>query len=91
MTRVIVSSRVEGAKARIDGGDPQSIPAAFEVQPGEHRIVVEAPEYQPRTLETVAVSGSVVALNVDLDEQPGQLSVRAPEGARVQVDGRAVV
>jgi hypothetical protein len=88
--RVIVSSRIENATARVDGGDPQKIPATFEVKPGQHRIVVEAPEHQPKTLETVAVASSVVAVNVELDEIPGQINIRAPEGASVHLDGRPI-
>ncbi|MCK6547568.1 PEGA domain-containing protein [Myxococcota bacterium] len=88
--RVIVSSRIDGAVARIDGGDAQKIPATFEVLPGEHRVLVEAPEHRPKALETVAILGTVVALNVELEPEPGQLSISAPDGATINVDGRVI-
>jgi hypothetical protein len=75
---------------RIDGGAPEQAPASFEVAPGKHRIDVEAASYVPQTLETVAVQGSVVALNVALDPRPGQVLVRAPAGSDVSIDGRPV-
>jgi tetratricopeptide (TPR) repeat protein len=90
VARLIVSSHVEGATARVDAGEPAAIPAAFEVKPGPHRVVVEAADHLPEKLETVAVAGSVVALNVDPRDKPGHLTVRGPEGAHVAVDGRAV-
>lgn len=90
VARLIVSSRIEGATARIDDGEPAAIPAAFEVEPGERTVHVEAPEHLAETLETVAVAGSVVALNVELRPAPGRLAVRAPEGAAIFVDRQPV-
>lgn len=88
--RLIVSSSIEGAIARVDGGEAVPIPAAFEVEPGERKVHVEAPEHLPQTVDTVAVAGSVVALNVDLEPAPGRLLVRGPEGARILLDGQFV-
>ena len=81
---------MEGATASFDGADPAPIPAAFEVAPGEHRFIVEAPQHVSKTLSTVAVEGTVTALNVELEPSPGQVEVTAPEGARVHLDGRDV-
>lgn len=88
--RLIVSADASGAEARVDGGEARAIPATFEVAPGPRRLVVEAPEHEPRTIETTAVAGSTVALNVTLTPRPGALTVQAPDGARVEVDGRAL-
>lgn len=90
VARLIVSSGVAGATARIDEGEPASIPAAFEVEPGERTVHVEAPEHLAQTLETVAVAGTVVALNVDLRPAPGRLDVRAPDGAAIFLDRQPV-
>ncbi|MCA9537535.1 MAG: PEGA domain-containing protein, partial [Myxococcales bacterium] len=90
VARLIVATSIEGATARIDEGDPTPIPATFEVQPGNHKVSLDAPEYIAKTIDTVAVAGSTVALNVELDPVPGRLTIRAPEGATVLVDGRAV-
>lgn len=86
--QLIVASATAGATARVDGGDPQAIPATFEVQPGRHLVLVEAPTFLPRTVEATSPAGSVVGLNVDLDPQPGRLMVHAPEGSAIAVDGR---
>lgn len=88
--QIIVSSAVEGATARLDGGDAEPIPAAFEVEAGPHRVLVEAASHQAKTVEAVAVTGGVVALNVDLDPLPGRITVHAPEGASIAVDGRVL-
>lgn len=88
--RLIVSSEVEGARARVDGGPPSPIPATFEVAPGERRVVVEADQHQPEARTIPAVAGSTVALNLDPEPLPGQLSVQAPPGARVFLDGHSL-
>jgi hypothetical protein len=88
--QIIVSSAVAGSTARLDGGDPEPIPAAFEVDAGTHRVLVEAASHQAKTVEAVAVTGGVVALNVELDPLPGHVTVHAPEGASVAIDGRVL-
>lgn len=89
-TRLIVSSKTPGASARLDGGEPVPIPATFEVSPGPHAVSVEAPEHVTEAVETVAVEGGVVAVNLTLAPTPGELAISAPEGARVEVDGRRI-
>lgn len=90
VSRIIVSSKVEGAVAVVGDSDPTPIPAGFEVEPGKHRVRVTAPGYEPAVLDTVAVAGSVVALNPVMTPTPGTLTVRAPDGARVRLDGREI-
>lgn len=89
-TQVIVSSRTAGASVCVDGGKVELAPASFDVAPGRHRIEVSAPEFVTQAEETVAVAGSVVAINVALEPVPGQLEVQAPPGSRLLVDGRLV-
>jgi len=88
--RIIVSANVEGAIARLEGGETVEVPATFEVKPGQTRIPVEAAEYEPQVLDTVAVGGNAVALNVELNPIPGTLVLESPEGAEVIVDGRSL-
>ncbi|MEZ4467071.1 MAG: PEGA domain-containing protein [bacterium] len=85
--RLIISSTVEGAVARVDGGEVAPIPATFEVRPGQRRVVVEAPEHQPEARTILAVGGSAVALDLHPLPIPGRIGVQAPEGARVFLDG----
>jgi len=88
--RLIVSSEVPGAHARVDGGPAASIPATFEVAPGERRVVVEAAEHQPEARTILAVAGSAVALNLDPEPLPGRLTVEAPAGAHIFLNGQSL-
>ena len=88
--RLIISSEIEGARARVDGGPPSPIPATFEVAPGERRVVVEADEHLPEARTLLAVAGSAVALNLDPEPLPGRLIVEVPAGARIFLNGQGL-
>lgn len=88
--RLIVSTDAPAATARIDDGEARPIPATFQLDPGPRRLTVTAPQHQPRTINTTAVAGSTVALNVTLTPEPGALTIDAPPGARVEIDGRSL-
>lgn len=88
--RLIVSTPTDGATARLGDGDPAATPATFELAPGPVTVLVEAPGHRPRRTETVAVAGSVVALEVPLDPLPARLTIDAAPGTHVRVDGRAI-
>lgn len=88
--RLIISSPADDALARLDDGEPASIPATFEVEPGPHRVHVTAPGHQPRTTETVALADGVVALDVELAPLPGRLTLDVPPETAVRVDGRLI-
>src|SRR5687767_5759833 len=66
-TRLIISSRTEGAEIRLNGGAPEAAPASFEVDPGMYRVEVSAPSYITKKIETKAVEGTAVAFNLELD------------------------
>lgn len=88
--RLIVSSKIEGAIARVDDGPQAPIPATFELEPGPHVVVVTAENHVDKRIETVSPESGTVALNVDLEPSPGNIMVRGPDGARVKVDGRSI-
>lgn len=88
--RLIVSTPIDGATARLGDGEPTATPATFELPPGPATVVVEAPGHRPRRTDTVAVAGSVVALEVPLDPLPARLAIDAAPGTHVRVDGRAL-
>lgn len=88
--RVIVTSAVADARVRIDGGVAQPVPAAFEVEPGPHRIEVFADLHRTGVREVVAPTGAPLAVTVDPTPLPGTLTLDAPAGARVLVSGRSI-
>lgn len=88
--RLIVTSTVEGASARVGARPPQPVPATFEVEPGAHAIVVTAPDHRPAQQSTIAVRGTAVAVALDPQPTPATLRLTIPRGARVQVDDRRV-
>lgn len=88
--RIIVTSLVEGAQARIDDGAPRVVPATFEVAAGPHTVTIEAPEHRAVAQQTVAVAGTAVALSLNPTPEPAKVTVRAPSGARVAVDDRTL-
>jgi hypothetical protein len=89
-TQLMISSRTKGASARIDAAAAHEVPVIREVAPGNHRIRVEAPGYFTDEVDGVAVAGRLVVVEVTLREQPARLSLVAPTGAEVAIDGRPV-
>ncbi|MCK6548415.1 PEGA domain-containing protein [Myxococcota bacterium] len=87
-TQLMVSSRTPGALASLAGSEPQEVPLIADVEAGRHEVVVEAPGYEPQTVQGVAVEGRLVVVEVNLVERPGKLRISAPDGADVTVDGR---
>jgi len=90
LARIIVTSAVPDARARIDEGVAQPIPAAFEVEPGTHRVEVFAELHAPVMRDVASVAGAAVALALDPTPIPARLTLRAPAGARIVVDGDTV-
>lgn len=88
--RLIVTSRVKGAEAWIDGQERQPVPATFEVEPGKYAVHVVAPKHTPATQSTAAVKGTAVAVALDPTPIPGVLRVTAPDGARIQLGEKVV-
>jgi len=92
-TQLMITSRTPGARVTIDGEpqDGDSVPAMRDVRPGEHRVVVTAPDHQRVEHTLVAVKGRLVTSHLDLDPLPGTARVRShPDGAAVTIDGDAV-
>lgn len=87
--RVMIDSAVPGATITFDGKPAGKLPFVKEVAPGKHRFVVKKEGYDDYSREfTVDPRIGVPPFDVPLVEKPAQLTIVAPEGAEVEVDGR---
>lgn len=89
-TRVMISSKVPGAVASLDGRDPLDLPLIEVVAPGKHTVRLSAEGFFQEEREIVAIEGTLVPLDVSLRERPATLLLVAPAGAELLVDGRLV-
>jgi hypothetical protein len=87
--QVMIDSAVAGADITFDGRPAGKLPFVKEVAPGKHRFTVSKPGYEDYTRElTVNPKTGVPPFDVPLIEKPAVLSIDAPEGAEVSIDGR---
>jgi hypothetical protein len=88
--RVMVTSPTVGAQVSLDGSNASEAPFIGEVKPGKHTVNVTATGHDPEKRDIQVVEGGLVALDLPLKEKPALLSVDAPSGAEIAVDGRVV-
>jgi tetratricopeptide (TPR) repeat protein len=88
-TQLMVTTQTEGAKASIDGKVGPA-PLILEVEPGKHRVEVEAEGYFPASQQATAVAGRLIVVEVALAPMPALLTVHAEPGASIHVDGRVL-
>lgn len=89
-TQLMITSRTPGAQVAVDGDEPSDAPLVRNVTPGKHKIRVEAPGFVAEESESVALQGRLVVADVNLKEKPAAITVAAPDGAEVSLDGRTV-
>lgn len=87
-SRLMVTTQPTGAWVSIDGEGPKRAPHGAEVTPGKHRVRVTMPGYFDEEREVLAVDRTLVPVPVDLRPRPSRLTVVAPAGCDVSVDGR---
>ena len=87
-TRVMVSSSVKEAKVSLDGAAPVELPLIEEVKPGKHKVRVTAEGYFDEEREVLAVEGNLIPNDISLREKPARVTITAPNGAQISVDGR---
>ena len=87
-SRLAVMSPALNAAARIDGGPARSLPLFLDVTPGRHRVLVTAPGFLEEAQDVYVGAGTVYAANVRLSSKPAMLTVDAPSGSRIYVDGK---
>jgi hypothetical protein len=86
----MLTSPVADAVASFDGGPPQRLPLDLTVEPGPHRVVVQATGYRVAERRIVAVEGKLAAFDVPLDAEPAKLTIATITGAEVHIDGREI-
>ncbi|HMR04998.1 MAG TPA: PEGA domain-containing protein, partial [Polyangiaceae bacterium] len=81
----------EGAQIIFDGRPVDGSTFISEVTPGKHQVLIRAAGYEDYAREvTVDPVAGAPPIDVALTEKPAEVSVVAPEGAEIAVDGRFV-
>jgi tetratricopeptide (TPR) repeat protein len=86
-TRVMLTCDAPGAELSLDAAASAPSPLIREVPAGAHQVTVSAPGFFPAQREVVAVAGELIPVSISLREQPSVLSVSAPGGAELYIDG----
>ncbi len=87
-SRILITTETKGATVVLDGTEHTESPIVEQVAPGKHKVRVTAPGYVDEEREVVTVQGAVLPVEITLREKPSFVSVQAPVGARVALDGR---
>jgi hypothetical protein len=86
-TRLMITSEAPGASISIDGGAAAPSPLIREVQPGKHHVEVTAEGFYPDQRDVTAMAGDLIPEVVALRERPAILTIGAPDGAEIYIDG----
>jgi len=89
-TRLLVTTDAPGARITLDGSGAAASPLIREVEPGKHRVQVEAPGFYPAQREVTAVAGELVLAQMPLRERLSILSVWTSRAAEIYIDGAFV-
>lgn len=89
-TQLMITSRTPGAIVYLGDDEGSEAPVVRDVMPGKTQLRVEADGFIPESVDAVAVEGRLVAVDVALKEIPALLTIDAPEGAEIGLDGRIV-
>ncbi len=89
-SQLMITSTIPFARLLLDGKDEGELPFISDVEPGKHRVEVRAPGYETYQREVVLAKRAIVPLDVALKPKPATLSITAPGGASVSVNGRIV-
>jgi hypothetical protein len=86
-TRLMITSEAPGARLSLDGGPVTISPLIREVEPGKHRVAIDAEGFFPAEREVVAVAGELIPMAVPLRERPSTVVLATPADAEIYVDG----
>ncbi|MBI5546905.1 MAG: PEGA domain-containing protein [Deltaproteobacteria bacterium] len=88
--RLMVTTQAPRASVAIDDEPPVDAPFIGELDPGRHRVRVTAEGFHAEERELELVPGPPAGLDLPLKERAGRLSVEAPAGTEIYVNGRLV-
>jgi hypothetical protein len=86
--RLTVSVATESARIALDDAAPVDAPLIVETTPGKHKVRVVAEGFVNVVQDVVCEGGRRTALEVPMQEKPGQLELVTNRSADVYVDGR---
>jgi hypothetical protein len=86
-TRVLVTADAPGAQLVLDDAPAVPSPLIREVEPGKHRVRVEAPGFFALERELNAIPGELTLTPVKLREQPSTLGIWTSPDADIYIDG----
>jgi hypothetical protein len=86
-TQLLVWSAVDGARARMDGGQPVALPHVVEIAPGPHALAFAAPGHADASVQVTAVENQLVPIEARLALLPSLLSIETEPGAHLVIDG----
>ncbi len=90
LTQLSVNSPTRGARLILDGKDRGPLPFIEEVEPGERKVAIVADGFVTHERVQKVPKGQLLAVDVELQEKPAQVALSAPEGAKVNLDGRFI-
>jgi hypothetical protein len=85
--RLMITADAPGTRLALDGAAPVASPLIREVAPGQHRIEAAAEGFFSEQREVTAVAGELIPAVLVLRERLGAVTVTAPAGAEVYLDG----
>ncbi|WP_394836474.1 PEGA domain-containing protein [Pendulispora rubella] len=88
--RLMITTQPSGAQVSIDGKRAWTSPYAAEVTPGKHRVHVTLDGYFEEDREVLAVDHVLVPVPLELRERPARLTIWAPKGGVIAIDGQTV-
>jgi hypothetical protein len=86
-TRLVITSDTPRARLSLDGSPPLPSPLIREVEPGKHRVLVEAQGFYSVQRELTALTGELTAASIPLRERPSTLVLWTAEDAEIYLDG----
>ncbi len=89
-TRLMISAQATGALVAIDGVEHEESPVIEETRPGPHVVVTRAPGYFEDTRTVTSIEGSLVAIDVTLQERPARLALNLDDGTEAVLDGKSI-